>query len=489
MERLRPNSGALACLRKGIRTMTFPTPNTSRDRYMVLNAFTMATVSHLNYGLWRHPADQTHRYKDVNYWVDLAKLLDREGFDCLFIADALGQIDVYGNSPAPALKHGIQSPLIDPLMLVSAMAAATKSLGFGITLSTTYEHPYQLARKLTTLDHLTKGRMGWNVVTSQQESAARNLGLERQIPHDERYERADEFMDVVYKLWMNSWENDAVIRDQSPAGSGNWVYTDPGKVHPIHHDGKYFHVPDAHVSEPSPQRVPVILQAGASARGIDFAARHAEVIFVVGADAAGTKANVRKIREEAEKLGRDPASLKFISAAAVVVGETEAEALEKFRDYKTWYDPIGSIIHYSSMTGVDFSQTPTDNVVTYRQTEASQSVLSQFDPAKSGRSWTLAEATSPKEGFGRARTFVGDAKAVADQIESWLEASETDGINLIQIVNPGSYLDFARLVLPELRSRGRIRPQAAGTLRQNLFPGLASGIPATSHPSRCCPNS
>ena len=170
------------------------------------------------------------------------------------------------------------------------------------------------------------------------------------------------------------------------------------------------------MSEPSPQRVPVILQAGASARGIDFAARHAEVIFVVGADAAGTKANVRKIREEAEKLGRDPASLKFISAAAVVVGETEAEALEKFRDYKTWYDPIGSIIHYSSMTGVDFSQTPTDNVVTYRQTEASQSVLSQFDPAKSGRSWTLAEATSPKEGFGRARTFVGDAKAVADQI-------------------------------------------------------------------------
>jgi len=453
-------------------------------QHIILNGFTMATVSHLNYGLWRHPADQTHRYKDISYWTELARTLDDAGFDALFIADALGQIDVYGGSPDAALKHGIQSPLIDPLLLMSAMAAATTTLGFGITLSTTYEHPYLLARKLTTLDHLTKGRLGWNIVTSQQESAARNLGLDHQIPHDERYDRADEFMSVVYKLWLKSWEDDAVIRGQT--ASGEWIYTDPAKVHPIRHEGRYYRVPDGHTAEPSEQRVPVLLQAGASARGGAFAARHAEVIFVVGAGAEGTRKNVRRIREDAAREGRDPGSLRFICAAAVVVAETEEDAIRKFTEYKAFYDATGSLIHYSSMTGVDFSKNQTDEVLTYRPTEASQSVLEQFDPAISGRSWTIAEATSPAEGFGRAKTFVGTGETVADQIEQWLEASETDGFNLIQLVNPDSYNDFIRLVLPELKSRGRIKPKDGKTLRERLFPQNTSAHPAPDHPAWRC---
>jgi len=447
---------------------------------IILNAFTMATVSHLNYGLWRHPADQTHRYTSVGYWIELARNLDESGFDCLFIADALGQIDVYGGSPDAALRHGIQSPLIDPLLLVSAMGAATTRLGFGITLSTTYEHPYLAARKFTTLDHLTQGRIGWNVVTSQQESAARNLGLTKQVDHDKRYDVADEFLEVTYKLWQGSWDDDAVVRVTDLDRS---VYTDPSKVRPIAHKGTYYSVPDGHVAEPSPQRVPVLLQAGTSARGSDFAARHAEIVFVVGAGSDGVRDNVRRIRQQAVEHGRAPDNIKFITAVAVIVAETDIAAREKFDEYYGYYDPVTSIIHYSSMTGVDFADTPRDTIVRYQKTEASQSVLKQFDPATSGRQWTLDDAANPADSFGRARTFIGSASSVADQLEQWLDDTETDGINLIQLVSPESFVDFGRLVIPELRARGRIRQRAGATLRQTIFPNNDTGRPPADHPA------
>ncbi|MCE2563700.1 NtaA/DmoA family FMN-dependent monooxygenase [Komagataeibacter sp. FNDCF1] len=442
----------------------------------------MATVSHLNYGLWRHPDDQTYRYTEIEYWVELARSLDEAGFDCLFIADALGLIDVYGHSPDASLRHGIQSPLIDPLLLVSAMAAATRTLGFGITLSTTYEHPYLAARKFTTLDHLTRGRIGWNVVTSQQESAARNLlGLEQQVPHGERYARAEEFMDVVYKLWQGSWEDDAVIRQSGPGVDS--IYTRPEKVHAIGHEGRYYHVPDGHVAQPSRQRVPLVLQAGTSPRGSEFAARHAEVVFVVGAGAQGVRDNVRRIRDLAAGYGRDPANIKFVTAVAVVTDTTEQAARARLAEYMRYYDPVGSIIHYSSMTGVDFSRTLHDEVLRYQPTQASQSVLRQFDPAVSGREWTLAEAANPQNGFGRARTFVGAPTQVTDEIEQWLEDSETDGINLIQLVNPASYRDFGELIIPELRSRGRVRPRSGLSLREKIFPHNGSARPGRDHPA------
>ena len=449
---------------------------------MILNAFTMAAASHLNYGLWRHPSDRTHRYTEVGYWTGLARLLDEAGFDCLFIADALGPIDVYGHSPDAALRHGIQSPLIDPMLVISAMAAATGSLGFGVTLSTTYEHPFAAARKFTTLDHLTAGRIGWNVVTSQQDSAARNLGLDQQVPHDARYDRADEFMDVVYKLWQGSWEDGAVVRD-----AGRGVYTDPARVHPVRHQGAHFRVPDIHVSEPSPQRVPVIFQAGASGRGMAFAARHAEVVFVNGADAARTRENVHRVRELAARHGRDAAQIRFVCAVCVVTGDTDEAAAETFRSYAEHYDPVGSIIHYSSMTGIDFADASRDQVIRYVPTEASQSSLRQFDPASSGREWTLEQAVNPRDGFGRARTLVGGPARVADALEEWLDASGTDGINLVQLVHPDSYADFARLVVPELKRRGRRGDGTAGagarSLRARVLPHLSSGRPDASHPS------
>ena len=322
--------------------------------------------------------------------------------------------------------------------------------------------------------------MVWNGDTSQQGGDARNRGRGQQGALDKRYDVADEVLEGSYKLWQASWENDAVVRNTT---LGNSVYTDPAKVHPIKHKGTYFTVPDGHVVEPSPQRVPVILQAGTSARGSDFAARHAEVVFVVGAGASGVRENVRRIRAQAAQYGRNPDAIKFITAVAVVTAETDEEALKKFEDYYTYYDPVGSIIHYSSMTGVDFAKTERADVLHYQPTEASQSVLSQFDPAVSGRQWTLEQAANPEKNFGRARTFIGSPSTVADGLELWLEETETDGINLIQLVNPESFEDFGRLVVPELRQRGRIRPEGGATLREKLFPEQGSPYPPQDHPA------
>ncbi|MET4431632.1 FMN-dependent oxidoreductase (nitrilotriacetate monooxygenase family) [Mycolicibacterium sp. 624] len=432
-------------------------------RPIILNGFSMNSVSHVNYGLWRHPRDQTHRYTTIDYWVELAQILDRGRFDTFFLADALGLLDTHGGSAAASLRTGTQSPVDDPLLLVSALAAATKDLGFGVTVSTTYEHPYLLARKFTTLDHLTGGRVAWNVVTSQLDSAARNLGLSRQIPHDERYERAEEFLDVVFKLWEGSWEDDAVVRDRA-----NGLYTDPDKVHAIGHEGRYFSVPDAHLSEPSRQRTPLLLQAGGSPRGQRFAGRHAEIVFVAGADAEGIRRSVDAIRASAAEQGRDPDSLEFVSAVSVVVDDTEGGARAKLADYQSYFSVEGALAHYSASTGIDFSAEDLDAVIGHHDTDSNRSLLSMF--AAADRAWTLREALAPKTGLGRSRTFVGTPTAVADDLEDWLAASNTQGINLIQVVNPDSFTDFADLVVPELDRRGRLRPRPTEptTLRRRL---------------------
>lgn len=246
-------------------------PNQTAPRQIRFNAFDMNCVAHQSSGMWRHPDDQAWRYKDLNYWTELAKLLERGTFDGIFIADVLGTYDVYGGSNEAAIRHGAQVPVNDPVLLVSAMAHVTDNLGFGITAGTAYEHPYPFARRMSTLDHLTNGRVGWNVVTGSLPSAARNLGHDDQLEHDDRYDVADEYLEVLYKLWEGSWEDDAVQRNRATG-----VFTDPAKVHEIGHSGKNFTVPGIHLSEPSIQRTPVIYQAGASGRGIQFAAGNAE---------------------------------------------------------------------------------------------------------------------------------------------------------------------------------------------------------------------
>ncbi len=222
-------------------------------REIRLNAFEMNCVGHQSPGMWRHPRDRSWQYRELAYWTDLARLLELGKFDGVFIADVLGVYDVFNGNINAALRDATQIPVNDPLQLVPVMASVTEHLGFGLTASVSFEHPYTFARRLSTLDHLSKGRAGWNIVTSYLNSGARNVGLSGQTGHDERYDIADEYLEVCYKLWEGSWEDGAVLRDRERG-----VFTDPAKVDPIKHEGRYFKVPGVHLCEPSPQRTPLL---------------------------------------------------------------------------------------------------------------------------------------------------------------------------------------------------------------------------------------
>jgi len=249
----------------------------AKPRELRFNAFNMTAPSHNWAGLWSHPRDTSINYNSLDYWVDYARTAERGLLDGIFLADVFGVYDVFGDSPDTAIRHAVQLPNAEPTLLVSAMALATKHLGFGITANLTFEHPYQLARRFSTLDHLTNGRIGWNIVTGYLDSGARGMGLPASRAHDERYDAAEDFLQAAYKLWEGSWEDDAVRRDRDAR-----IFTDPAKVHPVRHEGSHYRVNGIHLAEPSPQRTPLLYQAGTSKRGRAFAARHAEAIFLNG---------------------------------------------------------------------------------------------------------------------------------------------------------------------------------------------------------------
>ncbi|GAB2958336.1 LLM class flavin-dependent oxidoreductase [Amycolatopsis acidiphila] len=431
-----------------------------------LNAFDMACVGHQSAGLWRHPEDQGHRYRDLRHWLDLARTLDQGGFDALFLADVLGVYDVYGGSRDAAVADAAQVPVNDPTMAISAMASVTERLGFGVTISTTYEQPYQLARRLSTLDHLTDGRVAWNIVTSYLDSAARNLGLGTQIPHDERYELAEEYVEVCYKLWEGSWEDDAVVRDAERG-----VFTDPAKVHDIDHKGRYFTVPGPFLCEPSPQRTPVLFQAGASPRGLRFAGAHAEAVFVSGPSPKVVRKSVDALRGAVAEQGRDPRSVKVFTMLTPVVAETGELAREKLRSYQDLVSVPGAFALFGGWTGVDLAELELDTPLSYQDSDANRSALAAFTTAD--RAWTPRELAGFIGLGGRGPVVAGSPGEVADELERWTEEADVDGFNLAYVTTPGTFADFARWVVPELRRRGRV-PEAPepGTLREHLgFPG------------------
>jgi FMN-dependent oxidoreductase (nitrilotriacetate monooxygenase family) len=423
----------------------------ARDRRMRLFGLKQATVGHTAVGLWRHPRSQAHLYKRLGYWVETARLLEEGKFDGLFIADALGVLDSWQGRIDATLRHGVQTPNIDPLLIVSGMAAATRRLGFAITVSTTYEQPYALARKMTTLDHLTEGRIGWNIVTSALETAARNLGLERQIPHDERYAIAEEFMTVAYKLWEGSWEDDAVRLDRE----GGW-FADPARVHAAGHAGPHYRVPDAFLCEPSVQRTPVLFQAGTSTAGRAFAARHAEGIFLSVPRPEMALPLVRSIRALAAAAGRDPGSLRFIALAAVVADTTQAAAEARLADYQRYVSEEGHLARHSALFQIDLSRLDLDAPLDYVETDGIRSTLEVFTRGDPSRRWTPRQIGRSLGISGGGPTFVGTAAAVADALQDWMVRAEIDGFNIVDPLPHESYGSFVALVVPELQRRGLV---------------------------------
>src|SRR5476651_69685 len=313
----------------------------AEKKQLFLNLFEMACVSNITHGLWPLPGNNRHRFADLDYWTELADILENGGFDGVFLADVIGAYDVFRGGPETALREGLQSPNIDPLLVIPAMAAVTKRLGFGVTFSTTYEPPFAFARRMSTLDHLTKGRVGWNIVTSYLPNAARNFGHTDEVQHDRRYEIADEYLDVLYKLWEGSWDDDAVIIDRERR-----IYTDPDKVRYINHVGEHFKVAGPHLCQPSRQRTPVLFQATGSPAGIEFAGRHAEVVFTGGHDAPAVRANIQAMRQKAVEHGREANSIKFVVVASIIVATSEEEVARKVESYTRLLSVEGSMAHF-----------------------------------------------------------------------------------------------------------------------------------------------
>ncbi|MGL9725176.1 NtaA/DmoA family FMN-dependent monooxygenase [Sodalis sp. (in: enterobacteria)] len=430
-----------------------------------------------------HPASERHRYKDLDYWVERAHFLDEAGFTALFFADVLGVYDVYRQSPVPAIEGAVDFPLNDPFMVIPAMLAASQKLSFVVTASTTYEHPFTFARRFATLDHLSKGRIGWNVVTSYLPNAARNYGLPDQLPHEARYARAEEFLAVFYKLLEGSWEDDEVLYDK--AGKR---YADAHKVHRIDHQGAYFSVQGPSLTEPSPQRTPVIFQAGASSRGLAFAARHAEVVFVNGMNPLALRANVDKLRAAAIEAGRAPEAIKVVTDLSTVIGRTREEAENKANQIRAAQSPEAQYAAFGGASGFDLARYHDDDTLSaephnFSRSESARFTSEKIRPDRVGAIKKRLVNLSPY-----APTLVGTPDSIADDIEEIVRVTGVDGFNLHEFISPRDFSEFADWVLPVLSQRGLFTPARPDTtLRNRLFGAgdrLGAAHPATAYRGR-----
>lgn len=442
-------------------------------KHIAINAFSMASPTQSWAGLWAHPASNGLAYTDLEFWTDLAQLCERGLIDAVFLADVLGANDVYGGTPDAVLNAGTMLPNNDPMMLISAMAAVSRDLCFGITGNTTYEQPYLLARRFSTLDHLTKGRVAWNVVTGILASTARAVGATGQVVHDARYDMADEYMELMYKLWEGSWEDGAAVRDKAARR-----FADPARVHAIHHHGEHYHCDAIHLSEPSPQRTPLIYAAGASSRGREFAGRHAEATFMSTSDIAFAKKTVKAYREEAVRAGRQPGSVKVFNAATVIVAPTAAEAREKEREIAAYSDETGNLAMFSQWLGIDLSLYAPDDPITYVKSNAIQSIMEAMTTHNPGQPLQVKDLGRFGKVGGREAYFVGSVDEVCDAMIEWVDEADLDGFNLVRTVEPGGLSAFVDLVVPELQNRGAYKTEyAPGTMRQKFFPGSDGRLP------------
>ena len=443
-------------------------------REIRFNAFDMACVGHIQQGMWTHPRDRSAEYLSLDYWMGLARLLEEGLFDGLFLADVLGIYDVHGGNGDAAIRNALQVPLLDPMLLVPAMAAATRNLGFGVTCNLAWESPALMARRFSTLDHLTKGRIGWNIVTGYLDSAARAMGLDRQMAHDDRYDLADEYMEILYRLWEESWAADAVKRDRA-AG----IYADPARVKRITHQGRQYRLDAPHLVEPSPQRTPVLYQAGASDRGRGFAAQHAECVFLNG----GPKPHVAKLVADLRARAA-PRRIRVFVGATLIIGRTRAEAEAKLAEYRQHASIEGALAHASASLGIDLARFDMDEELP--EAGQSQAIRSNVEALRAAAPRATKRALIDRMVLGsRQPPIVGSVEEVAEELVAWMDQADVDGFNLSRTVTPECLEDVVRLLVPALQERGRYkRGYAPGTYREKLFgagPLLAAPHPAAAH--------
>ncbi|CAI7667693.1 unnamed protein product [Penicillium pancosmium] len=431
-------------------------------KHILINAFDMSTVGHLSPGQWKNPKDKSATKRTLEYWIDLAKLLERGGINALFLADTTGGYDTYEGKIDECIRRAAQWPVTDPTIPISAMAAVTKNLAFGITASTSFEQPFLLAKRFSTLDHLTKGRLGWNIVTSYKKAAFKAIGLDTPIEHDERYAQADEFLRALGRILG--------ARCASPNPDED-SYVDPDKVRQINHKGKYYSLNTRHIVDPSPQRTPFLFQAGTSPAGSAFASTHAEAIFVSSHSPEVLRPKIEKIRQLAAEKGRDPQSIKFFGTFTPIVGRTDEEAQEKYEELKKYASVVGGLVLFSGWTGIDISKIPLDQEITAADSLEANRVTSLLDSlvqtSKDIPRWTPRIVAEKAAIGGLGPVAIGSPTTVADEMERWVREAGIVGFNIGHVSTPGTFEDLIDLVIPELRKRG-LYPELPSTSDEPL---------------------
>ena len=432
--------------------------------HLHLAAFLIAGNGAHSHALWRHPKSQLGGFLDPDYWIKIAATLERGFFDIAFFADRLAMSDRYGGALETGARYGDQDATrLDPIPVLSLLAGTTRHIGLAATRSTTYHHPFHIARTFATLDHLSRGRAAWNVVTSVNEGEARNHGLDRHLEHDARYDSAEEFMQTTFGLW-DSWEPDALVLDREQG-----IYADPARIHRLGFEGKTYRSYGPLNVPRSPQGHPVIIQAGASARGKAFAGKWAEVIFVVQPTLEGMQRSYRDIKEEAQRAGRRPEEVTVLVAVMPFVGRTSAEAREQLEEHNELVHPLVGLSTMSSHMNFDFSTLPLDAPLEDIQVQGMQGMLSAVRNLEGGSAVTLREIGKRYGQSVVVPQVAGTADEVADRLEHWFKQGACDGFMVSPAHLPHGFDDFVTLVVPELQHRGLFRTAYTGsTLRENL---------------------
>ncbi len=409
---------------------------------------------------WRHPAVDPGGASDLAHFVNVARLAEAAKFDMVFLADGIGIRAK--DEPPGSLCQSAQTAELEPLTLLSALAAVTSRIGLVATASTTYNEPFHIARKYASLDRISGGRAGWNIVTSWSDAEAQNFNRDSHLDYGTRYERAAEFVEVVKGLW-DSWDGDAFRHDK--AGG---TFFDPAKLHVLNHVGKHFKVKGPLSVARSAQGRPILVQAGASEAGMEIAAASAEVVYAVPHDLDTGRAYYADLKQRVARNGRDPDSLKILPGITPFIGRTEAEAREKFDLLNALVEPeLGLSYLYGQMGNL--SAHPLDGPVPEPNDPKVKSIAKNLLALARRENLTIRQLyTTIAAGFG-SRILVGTASRIADEMEAWVEAGAADGFNICAAALPIGLQDFAAEVIPELQRRGRFRTDYAGsTLRSHL---------------------
>ena len=414
-------------------------------------------------GMWRHPKTISSGFKwdKPELYQHIARVCERGLFDTVFFADLNYIADTYKGSMAPSLMHATQAPEHDPIPLLSFMAAATKKIGVASTFSVSHSHPFYAARLWATLDHLTNGRAGWNVVTSINSNQAANYGEERQST-DNRYDKAHEFMEVCQKLW-NSWDVDAVKMDHEGG-----IFADPEKVNRIEHTGRFFKSRGPLNVTRSPQNGPAIFQAGTSPKGQDFAVKYADAIFAIQPRAEDAANYFNSIKSQMTNIGRNPDACKILFGMQPIIGSSETEAREKQEEHNALVPLEGGMAILSAHLDFDLSKIPADALMSERNEPELYRMRTRFHKVD-GTPMTVAETAARHGQSVSLPQFVGTPKGIADQMEAFINVAGGDGFMLTAIHSPGAIEEFVDLVVPELQKRGIYRKEYQGNTQREIL--------------------